>query len=95
MLYWLPNTAASAARIYWEATRAGWATPGTVEEPLTLPVGLSIMPGEYVRRSRRWAARRYTDLVFFNEVARGGHFAMLEEPELLVDDVRATFRNLH
>lgn len=94
MLYWLPNTAASAARIYWEATRTGWATPGTVGEPLTLPVGLSIMPGEYVRRSRRWAARRYTDLVFFNEVARGGHFAMLEQPELLVDDVRATFRNL-
>lgn len=57
-------------------------------------LGLSIMPGEYVRRSRRWAERRYTDLVFFNEVARGGHFAMLEQPELLVDDVRATFRGL-
>lgn len=92
MLYWLPNAAASAARMYWEANRTGWASPGTVEEPLTLPVGLSIMPGEYVRRSRRWAARRYTDLVHFSEVARGGHFALLEQPELLVADIRATFR---
>ncbi|QWS33868.1 epoxide hydrolase family protein [Curtobacterium aetherium] len=92
MLYWLPNAAASAARMYWEANRTGWASPGTVEEPLTLPVGLSIMPGEYVRRSRRWAARRYTDLVHFSEVARGGHFALLEQPELLVADIRETFR---
>ncbi|QQD77212.1 alpha/beta fold hydrolase [Curtobacterium sp. YC1] len=92
MLYWLPNTAASAARMYWEASRTGWANPGTVEEPLTVPVGLSIMPGEYVRRSRRWAERRYADLVFFNEVARGGHFAVLEQPDLLVADIRATFR---
>lgn len=94
MLYWLPNTAASAARFYWESGRNGWATPGTLEDPLTLPVGLSIMPGEYVRRSRRWAERRYTNLVHFSEVADGGHFAVLEQPELLVDDIRATFRSL-
>jgi pimeloyl-ACP methyl ester carboxylesterase len=94
MLYWLPNTAASAARMFWEATRTGWASPGTLEAPLTLPVGLSIMPGEYVRRSRRWAERRYTNLVHFSEVARGGHFALLEQPELLVADIRATFRGL-
>lgn len=94
MLYWLPNSAASAARMYWESARTGWASPGTIEEPLTVPVGLSIMPGEYVRRSRRWAERRYADLVHFNEVARGGHFALLEQPELLVADIRATFRRL-
>jgi pimeloyl-ACP methyl ester carboxylesterase len=50
------------------------------------------MPGEYVRRSRRWAERRYRDLVRFSEVERGGHFALLEQPGLLVDDIRATFR---
>ena len=94
MLYWLPNSAASAARMYWESARTGWASPGTIEEPLTVPVGLSIMPGEYVRRSRRWAERRYANLVHFNEVARGGHFALLEQPELLVADIRATFRRL-
>jgi pimeloyl-ACP methyl ester carboxylesterase len=92
MLYWLPGTAASAARFYWESARVGWATPGTVEQPITIPTGLSIMPGEYVRRSRRWAERRYRDLVRFSEVERGGHFALLEQPGLLVDDIRATFR---
>jgi pimeloyl-ACP methyl ester carboxylesterase len=92
MLYWLPGTAASAARFYWESARGGWAAPGTVEQPITIPTGLSIMPGEYVRRSRRWAERRYRDLVRFSEVERGGHFALLEQPGLLVDDIRATFR---
>lgn len=94
MLYWLPNAAASAARIYWEMNQIHWATAGTLEEPLTVPVGLSIMPGEYVRRSRRWAERRYTNLVLFNEVTRGGHFAVLEQPELLVADICRTFRHL-
>ncbi|MDQ0745664.1 pimeloyl-ACP methyl ester carboxylesterase [Clavibacter sp. B3I6] len=92
MLYWLPGTAASAARFYWESAQVGWATPGTIDAPITIPTGLSIMPGEYVRRSRRWAERRYTDLVLFSEVARGGHFALLEQPGLVVDDIRATFR---
>ena len=94
MLYWLPGTAASSARTYWECAQTGWTSPGTVEEPLTVPVGLSIMPGEYVRRSRRWAEKRYTDLVLFHEVPRGGHFALLEQPELLVADIRETFRRL-
>ncbi|MFI5935158.1 epoxide hydrolase family protein [Actinoplanes sp. NPDC051494] len=94
MLYWLPNAAASAARMYWEQQRGNWTAPGTVEAPITVPAGLSVMPGEYVRRSHRWARRRFTDLVFFGEVARGGHFALLEQPGLLVADIRATFRDL-
>lgn len=94
MLYWVPNAAASAARMYWEMNRVNWASPGTVDAPLTVPVGVSIMPGEYVRRSRRWAERRYSNLVFFNEVSRGGHFALLEQPDLLVADIRTTFRRL-
>ncbi|GAA2598812.1 epoxide hydrolase [Winogradskya consettensis] len=94
MLYWLPGTGASAARMYWEENRRHWSAPGTIESPLTVPVGLSVMPGEYVRRSRRWAEKRYPNLVLFNEVARGGHFALLEQPELLVADIRETFRGL-
>ncbi|RIJ45153.1 epoxide hydrolase, partial [Clavibacter lycopersici] len=92
MLHWLPGTAASASRFYWESARGGWSAPGTIEDPITIPTGLSIMPGEYVRRSRRWAERRYTDLVHFSEVERGGHFALLEQPGFLVDDIRTTFR---
>lgn len=94
MLYWIPNAAASSARMYWEMNHAQQPNPGTIDEPLTVPTGLSIMPGEYVRRSRRWAERRYTNLVLFNEVTDGGHFALLEQPELLVEDIRATFRRL-
>ncbi len=94
MLYWLPNAAASAARMYWEMNQVQWAGPGTIEAPLTVATGLSIMPGEYVRRSRRWAERRYTNLVHFNEVARGGHFALLEQPDLLVADIRRTFQHV-
>lgn len=94
MLYWLPNAAASAARLYWEMNQVHWAQAGSLDAPLTVPTGLSIMPGEYVRRSRRWAERRYTNLVLFHEVARGGHFAVLEQPDLLVADIRATFRSL-
>ncbi|WP_317229325.1 epoxide hydrolase [Clavibacter sp. MX14-G9D] len=94
MLYWLPNAGTSAARIYWEATRAGWSTNGTLDAPVTIPTGVTVMPGSHSRRSRRWAARRYLDLVRFSEAARGGHFAFLEQPEILVDDVRATFRGL-
>jgi pimeloyl-ACP methyl ester carboxylesterase len=92
MLSWLPGAAASSARTYWELQQIGWATAGTRERPLRVPTGLSVMPGEHVRRSRRWAERRYTDLVLFHEVERGGHFALLEQPELLVADIRATFR---
>ena len=94
MLYWLPRTGASAARIYWEATRAGWSSNGTLDAPVTVPTGVTVMPGGHGRRSRRWAERRYLDLVHFSEPDQGGHFAFLEQPERLVDDVRTTFRNL-
>jgi hypothetical protein len=79
--------------MYWETSQRP-SPVGTLEAPLRVPTGLSIMPGEYYRRSRRWAERRYTDLVFFNEVARGGHFALLEQPKLLVADIRETFRRI-
>lgn len=94
MLYWLPRTGASAARICWESTRAGWSSNGTADSPVTVPAGVTIMPGSHSRRSRRWAERRYLDLVHFSEASRGGHFAFIEQPERLVEDVRATFRLL-
>ena len=94
MLYWLPGTGASAARMYWEMARSRWCPPASIDSPLTVPTGITIMPGEYVRKSRRWAERRYTDLVHFNEVAAGGHFAVLEQPDLLVEEIRTTFRGV-
>ena len=93
MLYWLPNAGASSARIYWEAARS-WAAGPMPEGPIRLPTGLSIFPGEVMRASRRWAERRYSNVVHFNEPPRGGHFAALEQPDLFVDEVRACFRGL-
>jgi len=93
MLYWLPGTGASSARLYWESIRQvqRWfseATPDTV----TVPTGCSIFPKEMPRPSRRWAAKRYTDIRYWNELDRGGHFAAFEQPELFVEEVRSFFR---
>jgi epoxide hydrolase len=91
MLYWLPNSGASAARLYWEMTQSGWSSPGRVGNPLRMPVGFTMPPKEAVRKSLRQLERRYANIVFFNEPAEGGHFFALEQPDVLIDDVRATF----
>ena len=91
MLYWLPNSAASAARLYWEMNQTGWSSPASIEHPIETPVGFTMPPKEAVRRSRRQLERRYADVIFFNEPADGGHFFALEQPDILVEDVRATF----
>lgn len=93
MLYWLPNTGASSARLYWEAM-ASMKSGGPPSGPMRTPAGISMFPGEQVRISRRWAERRFADLVRFNELDRGGHFAALEQPAAFADEVRATFRPL-
>jgi len=93
MLYWLPGTGASAARLYWESIRQvnRWIT-GAVDDPVAVPTGCSIFPKELQRPSRRWAARRFVDIRHWSELDRGGHFAALEQPELFVDEVRSFFR---
>jgi pimeloyl-ACP methyl ester carboxylesterase len=93
MLYWLPGTGASAARLYWESIRQvnEWIAEtdvGTVD----VPVGCSVFPRELQRPSRRWAEKRFTDIRYWNQPARGGHFAAFEQPELFVEEVRSFFR---
>jgi epoxide hydrolase len=88
MLYWLPATGASSARLYWESFR----TPNLA--PVPVPTGCSIFPKEIFRASRRWAEKRYTNLRYWNELERGGHFAAFEQPELYVREVRDCFRGL-
>jgi pimeloyl-ACP methyl ester carboxylesterase len=87
MLYWLPGTAASSARLYWESARAMGAM-GTVD----VPAGVSTFPKEIIRAPRSWAARSYTDLRYWQTLDRGGHFAAFEQPELFVQQVRDFFR---
>jgi pimeloyl-ACP methyl ester carboxylesterase len=88
MLYWLPGTGASSARLYWESFR------NLNLDPVTVPVGCSIFPKEIFRTSRRWAEKRFSKLVHFNELEKGGHFAAFEQPELYVREVRTCFRHV-
>ncbi len=83
MLYWLPATGASSARLYWES----FVAPG-VRARSGVPTGCSIFPKEIMRMSRRWAATRFTDIVYWNELDRGGHFAAFEQPATFVDELR-------
>ncbi len=94
MLYWLPNAGATSARMYWEALHTRWMPSASPVAPTSIPTGISVFPEEFRRISHRWAERRYANLVRFNEVDRGGHFAALEEPERFVEEIRATFRLL-
>jgi len=88
MLYWLTNSAASSARLYWESfTRLDL-------DPVAMPTGCTIFPREIMRPSRRWTEKRFSNLIFWNEPERGGHFAALEQPDILVADIRDCFRGL-
>jgi microsomal epoxide hydrolase len=94
MVYWLTNSGASSARLYWELIQNKWSSAAKVEKPITVPAGFSMFAHEAVRKSRRWIERRYTDLRVFREHPQGGHFAALEQPGALTDDIRATFAEL-
>lgn len=89
MLYWLPGNAASAARLSWENVRID-----TVAIEVAIPVACSIYPREIYRAPRSWAERLYEQLVYWNELPRGGHFAAFEQPELFVSDLRAAFKTM-
>ena len=95
MLYWLPNHGASAARLYATVQPEAWERSGTTGfRPLSLPVGVSVYPKEMYRTSRRWAEKRYSQLIYWNEPERGGHFAAFEEPASFVNEMRNCFRPL-
>ena len=87
MLYWLTGSGASSARLYWESF--GSAAAG---DPVEIPSGMSIFPKEIFRPSRRWAERVYTDIRYWNELDKGGHFAAFEQPAQFVEEVRNFFR---
>jgi pimeloyl-ACP methyl ester carboxylesterase len=94
-LYWLTGTGASAARSYWEAY--GPDAPGAGQPPppdVRVPVGFTTFPGEIWRTPRSWVEKSYSNVVYFNEADKGGHFAAWEEPEIFANEIRAAFRTL-
>ena len=88
-LYWLTNTGVSSARLYWESKLQFFAPKG-----VALPVGVSVFPDELYEAPRTWAERAYPKLIHYNRLAKGGHFAAWEQPQLLAEGIRATFRSL-
>lgn len=86
-LYWLTDSAASSARLYWESFRSAFGSA-----PIDLPVACTIFPAEMRRPPRRWAEKVFSRIVYWNRAEHGGHFAALEQPELFVEELRAGFR---
>jgi pimeloyl-ACP methyl ester carboxylesterase len=93
-LYWLTGTGASAARWYWELGQAQALAAGQAPPEVQVPVGFTTFPGEIFRAPRSWVEASYPNLIHFNEVDKGGHFAAWEEPQLFSEEVRAAFRSL-
>ncbi len=86
-IYWVTQTANSSFRMYYESMKGGNLVP----QPIPVPVGVANFPMEILASPRSWCEQAY-DVVHWSDMPRGGHFAAMEEPELLVDDVRLFFR---
>lgn len=94
-VYWFTSTGASAGRIYWEGVQTQpWDSIYRQVRHIAVPAGISIFPKEIQRPSRRWCERYFHDLRYFDEPARGGHFAAFEQPQLFVDQVRRAVRSM-
>jgi pimeloyl-ACP methyl ester carboxylesterase len=93
-LYWLTGTGASAARSYWEEGQENARAAGQAPTPVAIPVGFTTFPGEIWRTPRSWVEKAYPNVIYFNEVDKGGHFAAWEEPGLFSEELRNAFRPL-
>ena len=92
-LFWLTNTGVSASRLYWEWLSRDKGTYLSVKN-VTVPVAVSVFPDEVYQAPRSWAEQAYPNLIHFNEVDKGGHFAAWEQPELYASELRAGLRSL-
>ena len=89
MVYWINAAAASSARLYWESFGSG-----TDFGEIAVPMGGTIFPKEIFRSSRRWAEKRFSNIIYWNEENKGGHFAAFERPDQFVEEVRNCFRDV-
>ena len=88
-LYWLTNTGVSASRLYWEYRGGFFDAKG-----VTIPVAVTVFPGEQYEAPRSWTERAYPNLIHYSRVDRGGHFAAWEQPQLFAEELRAAFRSV-
>jgi pimeloyl-ACP methyl ester carboxylesterase len=88
-LYWLTNTAVSSARLYWESKLAFFAPKG-----VPLPTAVSVFPDEIYAAPKSWAEKAYPNLIHYNRLAKGTHFAAWEQPQAFSEELRTAFRSL-
>jgi pimeloyl-ACP methyl ester carboxylesterase len=94
-LYWLTNSAASSARLYWENRGRNLISAGAQKtDEISVPVAVTVFPEEVYRAPETWAKRAFRNLIYYREAERGGHFAAWEHPELFASELRAAFKSL-
>jgi hypothetical protein len=91
-LFWFTNTAISAARLYWENTVAGISFFGV--KGVKLPVATSVFPDELYEAPKNWTEKAYPNLIHYNKLPKGGHFAAWEQPEFMTSEIRTAFKSL-
>ena len=91
-LYWLTNTGASSSRFYWENNNNNFSSAAQKTTDIKIPVAISVFPHEIYRAPKSWSERAYPTLYYYHQVAKGGHFAAWEQPQLLAEELRAAFR---
>jgi pimeloyl-ACP methyl ester carboxylesterase len=93
-LYWLTGTGASSSRFYWENNNNNFSAAAQKTNQIKVPVAITVFPHEIYRAPESWSRQAYPSLYYFHEVAKGGHFAAWEQPELFSEELRAAFRSM-
>jgi pimeloyl-ACP methyl ester carboxylesterase len=93
-LYWLTGTGASSSRFYWENNNNNFSATAQKTNQIKVPVAITVFPHEIYRAPESWSRQAYPSLYYFHEVAKGGHFAAWEQPQLFAEELRAAFRSL-
>lgn len=93
-LYWFTKTATSSAQLYWENNNNNFNAVEQKTAEIAIPVAVTVFPGEIYRAPKSWTERAYRNLIYFNEVDQGGHFASWEQPQLFSVELRAAFKSL-
>jgi pimeloyl-ACP methyl ester carboxylesterase len=91
MMYWITSSGASSARAYWESYAGSFSRS---PEPITVPMGMSVHPADITRLARRWVEGEFTDIRYWNDVAKGGHHGAFEYPEQFVSEVRRFYNEI-
>jgi hypothetical protein len=91
---WLTNTGASSARLYWENNNNNFNATEQGTAQISIPVAITVFPGEIYQAPKTWAQRSYCNLIYFNKAKNGGYFAQWEQPQLFAEEMRKAFRKL-